>query len=280
MVKKRWKSFLVKKFLEREGCNDPEVAIIKSAEHLVKNANYIKPPVDVFKLARIQGIRIEKIERMSCDGRLIPTADSSFIIEISQNTTFERMRFTVAHELAHQLLLGEKFFSLSTKEKAEILNILNPDREVEYLCNLGASEILMPTYLFEPRLRQYGISINALYSLSRDFQTSIKSTAIRIVRADEHCIFILWKLMSKPGATEELRIDWSATPRGIFLPRYARPNSPRRPVLHTVCKAFEAGKSCGLENIKWLGNLRGDYYVESIKLNSSIPSVLSLIHLA
>jgi Zn-dependent peptidase ImmA (M78 family) len=277
MSKKRWKSFLVKEFLEREHCDDPERAIIRKAQRLVKNADYMKPPIDIFRLANLQGIKIREIKKINCDGQLIPSKDY-FIIEIRENNTFKRKRFTIAHEICHALLLGQKFLSLLPKDRVEILNALNPDKEVEQLCNLGAGELLMPSYLFLPRLKRYKVSINGLFELSKDFQTSITSTAMRIVRADGRCVFILWKLMSKPGGEKELRVDWSVAPKDIFIPRYDRPKS-RNLSLNTVCEAFEQGRSSRFEKVEWLGNLKGCYYVESVRLNSYIPSVLSLLHL-
>jgi hypothetical protein len=114
--------------------------------------------------------------------------------------------------------------------------------------------------------------------------------------AGQLCAFVLCKLMSKPGGwrkggEEEVGIKWSVAPKGIFLPRYARPSSPQRH-LETVLRALEDWHSyygsggrkdrrpdphSTIENIRWLGNLNGDYYVESIALRSKTPTVLSLI---
>ncbi len=98
--------------------------------------------------------------------------------------------------------------------------------------------------------------------------------------------------MEKPGAPRNLRLDWYAAPKGIFLPPNARPNSSKRPNFKTVCDLTKTEKRNGFEKIK-IGNLKGVYYVESMKLSKipdlryyinqkrplSDPIVLSLIHL-
>jgi Zn-dependent peptidase ImmA (M78 family) len=295
MVRRRWKSFLVKEFLKKERCNDPEEAIIRLAQRLVKNAGIVKPPVDVFALAKFYKVKVREVRDMEIDGQVIPFKNN-FIIEISKEKPIKRKRFTVAHELIHVFLMKNIATSFNDiLKRANIFTFPFPtiitrgipllvDREVEYLCNLGAGEILMPSYLFEPKLKSYGISIDTLFRLSKEFQTSITSTAMRIVRANENCVFIFWKFMEKPGAIKDLRVSWSITPKNknIFIPRYDRAISENLH-LSTVYEAFKLKRrSSRVENINWLGNLKGYYYIESVRIkdyNDGTPGVLSLIHL-
>jgi Zn-dependent peptidase ImmA (M78 family) len=272
------RSFLIEDFLKREGSDDPEDAILKLAQRLVKSAG-MKPPIDVFALAKFYGIRVREVRDPNIDGQVIPLKNG-FVIEVSKEKPIRRKRFTVAHELIHVFLMKSIGTSSNSILAADVPIVSS---EIEFLCNLGAGEILMPGYLFEPKLAHYGISIDTLFRLSRDFQTTIASTAMRIVRGNGRCAFIFWRLMAKPGATEDFRVDWSIAPKGIFIPRYDRAISSHLH-LRTVYEALtsDEGRSSGVENINWLGNLKGRYYVESVVIrnyNSIIPGVLSLIHL-
>jgi Zn-dependent peptidase ImmA (M78 family) len=276
---------LVEEFLKKEGHDDPEIAITELAQRLIKNAG-MKPPIDPFELAEFYGIKVREIEGMSLDGRVIPL-ENSFIIEVSKEKPLKRKRFTIAHELIHIFLM--KSVPLLPN------NIPNKvggfprlvDKEIESLCDLGAGEILMPRYFFEPKLRQYGVSIDTLLRLSEEFQTSIRSTAKQIVRVDGCCAFVFWEFMAKPGAPEDFdfRVSWSITPKGIFIPRYDRAMSPNLR-FYTVYEALmsDVGRSEKKEvKINRLGNLKGIYYVESIVIKNykgNIPDVLSLILLS
>jgi Zn-dependent peptidase ImmA (M78 family) len=275
----RSRNSLVRDFLRRTG-HDDEKAVIELAQRLVKDAD-MKPPIDVFRLARFYGVEVREVEGMRLDGQVIPLKDG-FIIEVAKEKPVKRKRFTIAHELIHIFLLKEGLVLLDTLHELESLIPLMR-RRIERLCDIGASEILMPSHFFEPKLKDYGISVDALFRLRREFQTSITSTAIRIVRASNSCAFVFWKFMSKPGDVEDFRVSWSIAPKGIFIPRYDRAFSHHMN-LHTVYEALTSsrGRSCGIEEINWLGNLKGRYYVESVVMrnhDSNIPGVLSLIHL-
>jgi Zn-dependent peptidase ImmA (M78 family) len=275
---------LVEEFLKKEGYDDPKTAITELAQRLIKNTG-MKPPIDPIELAEFYGIKVREIEGMSVDGRVIPL-ENSFIIEVSKEKPLKRKRFTIAHELIH-IFLMESVPLLPNNIPNRVGGFpLLVDKEIESLCDLGAGEILMPRYFFEPKLRQYGVSIDTLLRLSEEFQTSIRSTAKQIVEVDGCCAFVFWKFMAKPGAPEDFdfRVDWSITPKGIFIPRYARAISPNLRI-YTVYEALmskEGRSEKKDENINWLGNLKGNYHVESIVIknyNSYIPGVLSLIHL-
>lgn len=91
---------------------------------------------------------------------------NSFKVVYSSYLSPERRRFTIAHEIAHALLATTG------------PNWPRFGKELERLCNMIATELLMPRDIF---LRCLGpkLSITKVFELSRTFATSLSATAIR-----------------------------------------------------------------------------------------------------
>jgi hypothetical protein len=77
-----------------------------------------------------------------------------------------RKRWTIAHELGHAL------FETTGK------NPPRSGREVERLCDMIATELLMPRACFGPCIRE-SVCLDGVLRLARLFQTSVSATAIR-----------------------------------------------------------------------------------------------------
>lgn len=89
-----------------------------------------------------------------------------FKIVYSSYLSPERRRFTIAHEMGHAL------FATSGRNWPRF------GSELERLCNMLATEILMPRDIFH-NLMGPELSIRKLFELARTFATSLSATAIR-----------------------------------------------------------------------------------------------------
>ena len=81
------------------------------------------------------------------------------------------------------------------------------DNWIEYLCDLGASELLMPSFLFRPKYLSLGFSVLSLVKLSDEFCSSLEATAIKMIKqAPGKIALIIWEEKYKPteGAIENL----------------------------------------------------------------------------
>lgn len=103
--------------------------------------------------------------RPSLSGELRRRRDG-FTIVLSKHLSPSRQRFTVAHELGHAI------FETSGPGCPRY------GVELERLCDMLATEILMPHSLFRT-LAQEQLSMSKVWELSRVFGTSLTATALR-----------------------------------------------------------------------------------------------------
>ena len=127
------------------GSEDPIAAVTARARRMVVKAmddGWSGPPYEPARLAQILGMDIRQSEDVA-DARLVPSGrggGARAIIEYNPNRPRTRVRFSIAHEIAHTLFPdhAERIRNRSYD------TALNTDREVEMLCNMAAAEILMP----------------------------------------------------------------------------------------------------------------------------------------
>lgn len=77
-------------------------SIEREAENLLRRIDEKAPPVDVERVAKELGIRIEQASfREDCSGVLIRREDGSAVIGVNWDHHPNRQRFTIAHECGH-----------------------------------------------------------------------------------------------------------------------------------------------------------------------------------
>ena len=133
------------------------------------------PPTDLAALGQRLGVREISYERFPGSGELKKTGDGYYII-CSVDEPRARQRFTVAHELAHVILEGTG------------RNAPRTGKSVERVCDMLASECLMPAAVFEP-LVSAAPTLEEVARLSRRFETSLTATAIRCAQCRTICVF-------------------------------------------------------------------------------------------
>src|SRR5690606_23737670 len=135
---------------------DPIEMISERARALVLkafDAGWEGPPFDPFHLADL--LRIEAIPKHDVgDARTVPVGRSGFRIEFNPSRPRERLRYSVAHEIAHTLFpdCAER-----VRHRASRAEIVGDEWQLEALCNVAAAEFLMPIGSFR-ELREERLS--------------------------------------------------------------------------------------------------------------------------
>lgn len=132
-----WTNASVRAFAKNE---DPRVAIEKAARELVLKARekgWEGPPFNPLHIAEMLGIQIEANSRVA-DARLLAT-DTGPKIQFNPQQPRERVRFSIAHEIAHLL-----FPDWSEQIRNRGGDKTPDDWQLEMLCNLAASEFVLP----------------------------------------------------------------------------------------------------------------------------------------
>jgi len=165
---------------------DPEDVILRKARAVVQDAlrsGWSGPPFCPEVLVSLQGITLQKTsEAIGADARIFPKADGTLLIEYDPSRPQRRVNFSICHELVHT------FFE-DCYETVRYRNNRRPEEwrhlELEYLCDLGAAELLLPFEHFSRDLEKRGISLHSVCQLRDEYGASTEAVLIRIAQLSE-----------------------------------------------------------------------------------------------
>lgn len=163
----------------------PIDAIIKRARAEVLQAiqdGWQGPPFDPFKLAELKGISV--VPRSDIlDARTIPIGSRRFRIEFNPSRPHGRLRFSVAHEIAHTLFPD---CAVTIRNREHMIQMRDDDWQLELLCNIAAAEFLMPAGTEIESSTP--VTIDNVIRLQRQFDVSTEAISIRLVKVtNEPC---------------------------------------------------------------------------------------------
>ena len=251
------------------------------AQGLVKKSGIARPPFLPERLAPLQGIkRIIKEDLGDLSGLLLPL-DDGFEIKINATHCPQRQNFSCAHEIAHTFFFKEEGRRLIEKQRRQNGKKMTKNWE-EDLCDIAASELLMPSQIFSGYASRYHFGIHSLHPLSRIFNTSVIPTILRLCDINPKPCFVVHRTRDKLQEIDniKLRASWltwsrkkisSKTGRFFFNPKLSGKNS-------SILKAYMSDNptySC-----EWMGvgNFRGNCKIWSQGFGSgSHRFVISLI---
>lgn len=162
------------------GGQDPVARMEAKARTLALNAmdeGWTGPPFDPLALAQWLDLQIEARGDIA-DARMVPSADSTITLEYNPTRPRGRLRFSIAHEIAHTLFpdCADDIRNRGTSPHAAADNW-----QLEVLCNIGAAELLMPLGSFA-NLSGEALSIDGVMSLRKQFDVSVEACLIRLVK--------------------------------------------------------------------------------------------------
>ena len=167
---------------------DPRSSVLNQARNLLRKFEvFDNVPTNAIQrltlLASLQGITVEPMDvdrqqQEKRDAILVPTATKQVIL-FNPNRPPSRVAFTIAHEISHTFfpnsLTGARFRSICQSNSKEA-------NELERLCDLGASELLMPITEFQ-KVADGNYSLSNVENLSGVFGSSYEATAFRLASA-------------------------------------------------------------------------------------------------
>ena len=191
----------------RHVSQDPEEIIrslVRNELAEAKNYGWNGPPFDPRILASIMGIECEEYRELlthSEDAELHPTADERAVIRYNPDRPRARQNFSIAHEISHTLFPG---YQDRYKARHKI-DKFDPSSEVEFLCDIGASEIILPTPEFDSDVSQRGISLKPLEELSKLYEASKEASAIRMITINHYpCAMMVLDYSYKPAELPQI----------------------------------------------------------------------------
>lgn len=191
---------------------DPVQRMISRASSVALDAmqaGWKGPPYDPFQLAQHLKIKVVPSENIT-DARILPTPDGRFQIEFNPNRPKSRIRYSVAHDLAHTLFsdCGEVVRHRLARGEQK-----RDDWQLEMLCNIGAAEFLMPIGSF-PELDDRVTDIDRLLGLRAQFEVSMEALLLRVIRRTEQpCAMFVASRKESPSRPGHYCIDYSVSSR-------------------------------------------------------------------
>lgn len=191
-----------------EGRDDPVAVIIEKARGVILDAmehGWSGPPFDPFRLAGL--LKITVIPRDDVlDARLVPSGTGSRI-EYNPNRPLGRIRFSLAHEIAHTLFPD---YRSAIRYRGESRG---DAWQAELLCNVAAAEILMP-FGTAVELNNESVDIDNLLRLRKKFDVSTEALFLRMARrTTEPCAVFAAARVAPEGDSTKFRIDYTAPSR-------------------------------------------------------------------
>lgn len=211
-----WTNINVLKFAHD---SDPIDFITKKARYLVLQAiqaGWQGPPFDPFWLAKYLNIPIVPRDDI-LDARIVPLGSRRLQVEFNPNRSRGRLRFSVAHELAHTLL-PDCFESVRNRKLH--FRTSEDDWQLELLCNIAAAEFLMP--VGNEIDSKTPINIDNVLRLQKEFDVSTEAISIRLAKiTNEPCTFFASARISDEESASSYRTDYSIPSRAskLELPR-------------------------------------------------------------
>ncbi len=248
-------------------------------------------------VARAQGVVEILPSGMSADAGIM-RLPQGYVIRVNERHSAARQRFSCAHEIGHTLLFELDGTAPPGDEQVSGESQRHP-AAVEHLCDVIASELLMPEAAFRQAIAGGAASIAAIVNLAERLQLSLHAVARRYVECSSGLALIVWQRpRSKASGTGGLQVAWSlASPEAgpTAAPQAPSPfplpggegndvePAPRwhRARIQEVELAVRSGNLVA-GDIDWeLGALRGRFFSESRAFGASPKSafVLTLVHL-
>jgi hypothetical protein len=183
-----WKHKSVEQLILETG-QDPIEAIKGKARSLVLDAlekGWSGPPFSAIELAKLLGIDIVPDDD-TMDARTKPKSKGKFVIEYNPFQMPTRMNFSIAHEITHTLFSDCGDMIRNREEHPD------ENRELEQLCNIGASELQLPYVIFPHDANALPeINSDHLIELAKKYKSSLESTFLAFVSViDKPCAIII-----------------------------------------------------------------------------------------
>ena len=186
-----WKNESVIRLMKENKVDDPIVFIKDKVRELVLIAfdkGWTGPPFNPIKLAQLLGIEVLPNENV-LDARTVPIKGSrnKAIIEYNPYQGNTRINFSISHEIGHTF-----FPDFNEKIRNREENVNPETKELEFLCNIAAAEILLPYSDFSKEANNVELNLSSLLEISNKYRASLESVFLRFCDVvDKPCAVVI-----------------------------------------------------------------------------------------
>lgn len=166
-------------------------AVSRAAKRLLQQHEIFKPPVDVERLARQEGLRVVEEQLESEISGMLYREGGRAIILINQNDAPVRKRFSIAHELGHYHLHTSTSVFVDRRVRFRDSNSSQGTIKEEIEANNFAAELLMPeSFVLQEAMRLRGRRFplsdeELIEELAKIFEVSRQAMEVRLANLGE-----------------------------------------------------------------------------------------------
>ncbi len=184
---------------------------------LIEKRGHDRPPFLSREFAHLLGFKQIIQANLGDASAVLLKLRDGYVMKVNQSHHAVRQNFSCAHEIGHVL-----FNELRLERHLQEIEYrtFNPQGEArdrskarERLCDIAATELLMPEFVFRRSVSHLGVSVNSIERLANSFAVSVPAAAIRIAEvSSEPCIAVQWtpRLGTK---TRGLKPAWCVGPQ-------------------------------------------------------------------
>jgi O-acetyl-ADP-ribose deacetylase (regulator of RNase III) len=181
------------------------------------------PPFDPLALADLLGIELAANAAVR-DAQTVPIGRGKVRIEFNPNRPRGRMRYSVAHELAHTLFPD---VAEQVRHRNHHLEMHGDQWQLEALCNIAAAELLMPLATFASSPPDE-LTMHYVLDQQRKFDVSTEALVIRLVETSVEPLAAFCASPVVESSTRQYQLDYtigsrawpSRIPPRLRLPRH------------------------------------------------------------
>jgi hypothetical protein len=253
---------------------DPVTTVLQRARAIVLEAleeGWSGPPFDILDLVKRRGIEISPRGDV-LDARTIPSQKGKALIEFNPNRPPRRVRFSVAHELAHTLFPD---WDNRVRNRLTHEEMKGDDWQLEMLCNIAAAEMLMPIGSFKD-LDKEDFSVDLLLELRKKYEVSAEAVFLRLTHLTEKPCVVFAASLGEQRGSPRYHVDYALNSRGWRVRIASGFQLPKKSVVEECTAIGFTAK--GRET--WASSL-SDLQVECVGIppypNRRYPRVLGLL---
>lgn len=164
------------------------LATLTPAERLLSGFGITEPKdIDLDAIAWLRGAKVRYRPLAGCEARIFGAGDQA-VISVNINSSRQRRRFSLAHELGHwEHHRGKLLFC-----RRQDISDTQTSSVFERVANRYAADLLMPGFLFDPlSATQQRVDFAAVDGLATAFDVSRIAAAIRLVERSRFAAFII-----------------------------------------------------------------------------------------
>lgn len=172
--KKKWVSSQSKALVKMTGLADPEAAIRKLVADLLQEAEQREAPINLPLVASFRQVVAIRADSLLGPAMLVSTPRGLEIL-VNSSDPLGRRNFSAGHEICHT------FFRVDVAHASgvdQFIGHFSIKQEEEYLCDIGASALLLPPTLVSAKIGAYNCCLDEILRMSNDFESSIEAAAI------------------------------------------------------------------------------------------------------